>query len=284
MQSIAVIMACHNRHVKTLTCLDHLFSQRLPQGFKIIVYLLDDGSTDQTAIFVRQKYPMVKMLQGDGTLFWTQGMNVAWSEAMMQQPEFYLWLNDDTYLYPNAVQMMVQSYCSMREKYHGHIIIVGSTQDPVTNKFTYGGINKATSWHPLKFCGVEPNGISLECQTMNGNCVLLPHEIVEKVGVLSSQFTHALGDFDYGLRATQLGCSLYVAPKYVGTCKLNQLSGTWQDSHLSLQKRLKAVVQPKGLPWKEWWYFSQCHGGVFWFIFFVLPYVKLIFSKVVKAN
>ena len=272
---ISVVITCHNRKSKTLNCLANLFLQTNLEKCTISAYILDDGSTDGTSDAIQEKFPSVNLLKGNGNLFWNQGMNLAWQEALKQDPDFYLWLNDDTYLYHHAIYHLLNTYSLINKIVHKEVIIVGSTQDLQTQKFTYGGVIRLKFWHPLSFSNLIPSDQTLECETMNGNCVLIPRSIVQKIGLLDFQFTHALGDFDYGLRAIQGGHPVYIAPGYVGTCALNQSKGTWQDKTLSPSHRFQAMAQPKGMPWKEWRYFAQRHGGSFWFIYFILPYLKV---------
>ena len=105
--SIAVLMTCHNRKLKTLATLESLFNQILTSEIALNAYLLDDGSTDGTATAVQQIYPKVKIFSGDGNLFWNGGMRVAFSEAMKDDPDYYLWLNDDTVLDREALSVLL---------------------------------------------------------------------------------------------------------------------------------------------------------------------------------
>jgi GT2 family glycosyltransferase len=105
--SIAVLMTCHNRKLKTLVTLESLFKQTLTSEIALSVYLVDDGSTDGTSEGVQQKYPQVKLFSGDGNLFWNGGMRIAFSEAMKDEPDYYLWLNDDTVLAPEALNTLL---------------------------------------------------------------------------------------------------------------------------------------------------------------------------------
>lgn len=280
MLEIAVIITFHNRCQKTLACLTALYNQSLPEGYRLFVYAVDDGSTDSTVSRIRENYSSVKLFCGDGNLFWNGGMNRAWNEAVIKNYDYYLWLNDDTILYSNSIRTIIDVYFSVQNQTQQEPIIVGSTQDPSTLKLTYGGVGYRNRWHPLDFRNIEPTDKPIKCDTMNGNCVLISKSIVQKIGLLDSQFIHAFGDFDYGLRATQGGYSVYIAPGYVGTCVLNKSKGTWQDETLSLSNRLKMMAQPKGMPWKEWRYFAQRYGGYFWFIFFLLPYLKVVISSI----
>src|SRR5437879_10926345 len=61
----------------------------------------------------------------------------------------------------------------------------------------------------------------IDCDTMNGNCVLIQRSVVPRLGNLDHHFTHSMPDLDYGLRAKRAGCSVSVAPGYVGDCVTN---------------------------------------------------------------
>ena len=90
--SIAAILTCHNRKKKTLTCLADLMNQDEISKVDLHVYLVDDGSTDGTSDAVKQKFPQVNILQGDGTLYWNGGMRFAFSIAKKSDYDYYLWL------------------------------------------------------------------------------------------------------------------------------------------------------------------------------------------------
>lgn len=62
---IAVLLTCFNRKNKTLACLKSLFGI-IPNCH---VYLVDDKSTDGTSEAIKQNFPQVKIIKGDGNLF-----------------------------------------------------------------------------------------------------------------------------------------------------------------------------------------------------------------------
>lgn len=80
--NIAVLLTCHNRREKTLSCLQSLFGATMPEGYKTEVFLVDDGSTDGTGEAVEKCFPQVTVIQGDGNLYWNKGMNLAWKNAV----------------------------------------------------------------------------------------------------------------------------------------------------------------------------------------------------------
>lgn len=281
---IAALLTCYNRKLLTLACLKALFNQKLKSEVTIDVYLVDDGSTDGTAEAVTQSYPQVKILQGDGSLFWNGGTRLAFAEAIKHDYDYYLWLNNDTLLNPNALSNLLETFQHLRAQGEHRAIVAGSTCDPNTKALTYGGVIRRSRWRPLKFDLLEPGEVAKRCDTINGNCVLIPREVVQVVGNLEPAFTHYAGDWDYGLRAQRQGCTVWVAPGYVGTCSQNYQPGDEADSSVAISEGLKKISQPKGLPVKEqvlhpfgeWKVFAQRHGGLLWPIYWLIPYRRLL--------
>lgn len=276
--SLAVLITCFNRKQKTLTCLSKLFAQRLPDNIQISVFLVDDNSPDGTAIAVRQAYPSVHVLEGNGNLFWNGGMRLAFDTAFSKGYNFYLWLNDDTFLYEDAINKLLIEYSVLNNKGFAKSIVVGATQDQVTGSLTYGGANRYSRWYPLKFVTVTPGEAAKQCDTMHGNCVLIPHQVAEVMGNLDAHFVHHLSDFDYGFRANQQGCSVWLASGFVGTCSYHD--PLWREQNLSLQERLKAINHPKGLNVAEWRVYAQRHAGPLWPVYWLAPYLKLVMTSI----
>lgn len=271
---ISVLLTCHNRRAKTLECVRRLVAQEHVAG-EVRAILLDDGCTDGTADAVRAEFPQVRLLHGDGQLYWCGGMRMAFAEAIRENPDYYLWLNDDVLLDPGALESLMETHKLLAVRGQEASIVVGATGDPDTGLPTYGGVVRCSWWHPFKYRLVPPGPEPLPCDTMNGNCVLLPRSVVQKVGNLDPAFTHAMGDFDYGLRARGAGVAVYVAPGTLGSCPTNAPEGTWQDGTLPLRERWRRVRTPTGLPPREWRVLTRRHGGWFWPLFWVLPYVRM---------
>ena len=221
-KNIAILLACFNRKEETLSCLKGLHEALLPEGVKFEVTLLDDGSTDGTSEAVAEKFPEVSIINGSGDLYWNQGMRVAWNEALKRRKyDYYLLLNDDTDLFPDAMKKLVETEELLKRTLEKTAIIVGSIADPTDGHLTYGGVKRENAYLGMKFSLIEPGEESIPCDTFNANCVLISKEVVDKIGILSDHFTHGMGDTDYGLRAAENGFGCFTAPGYVGECENN---------------------------------------------------------------
>lgn len=271
-EKLAVLMTCYNRRDTTLACLQAIYKQDVISD----VYLVDDHSSDGTSEAVSKNYPEVKLLKGNGNLFWVGGMRLAFAEALKENYDYYLWLNDDTLLEPNALSELLNIHHDLVEQGHPNSIIVGSTKDLVTGKLTYGGVVRKKSLFSGTYEILEPTQYIQECETMCGNCVLIPHLVAEKVGNLDATFIHTMGDLDYGLRTRKLGGAVWVAPGFMGICSKNSVLGSWADTNLSLFQRLKKVFHTKGFPLRAWTFFVKRHYGRFWYIYWFFPYIRAV--------
>lgn len=194
MLSVAAILTCFNRKNKTQKCLESLF-KILPD---CDVYITDDGSTDGTRDMLHQCFPKVKVISGTGNLFWSRGMYTAWKEAMKYDYEYFLWLNDDVELYPYFLEELLE--CN---KQNGdNCIITGLIENFEKTTILYGGSDENKTL-------IQANGLPQKVTHMNGNVVLVPKSVVDKIGIMDPKLHHDLGDVDYGLTAIENGINIY---------------------------------------------------------------------------
>ena len=275
---IAVLMTCHNRKDSTLSCIDRLMSQEGIDDVSLDLYLVDDACTDGTGEAVRNRFPRIVVLQGDGELFWCGGMRLSFGKALKEDFEYYLWLNDDSMLFPHAVRTMLDTSHSLKKKMGQDAIAVGSMCDDQSGVLTYGGRNRPNRWRPMSFLPVAPSDKPEPCDVFNGNCVLIPRRIAKVTGNLSTDFTHGIGDYDYSLRARAHGFSCWITPGYVGTCSRNSFKGSCKDNTLSIKERIDKLSRPTVFsPAKEYMLFIRRHGGILWPIYWLRTLVRMNF-------
>lgn len=272
-KTIATLLTCHNRREKTLACLTNLYEARIPEDIHLSVFLVDDGSTDDTAKTVKKNFPEVNIIKGTGNLFWNQGMRLAWKTAAeTKEFDFYLWLNDDTILDNDGLVEIINAYDRAKILEEAEVIITATCRAVLDeNNFSYGGRNEAGP--------VIPNGYLQTCKYMNGNAVLIPKIIFKELGNLSDDYTHGMGDFDYGLRAANNGFKCYTTKNYVATCPPNEGIPGWCNPENTLKKRWALFHSPLGLNIKEYNKFRKKFWGKKWMSFAIKAYSKMLSPK-----
>ncbi len=274
---IAVLVACCNRRDKTLECIRRLRVAAKCAKVEYRLILFDDGSSDGTGGAVLKMEPHAVVLKGDGNYYWNRSMYEAFGYALEKGFDGYLWLNDDTMLEPEALQVLQSTLACMPEN---EAIVVGAIKDPVSGQISYGGGRRIAPFlKPFRYIMVEPTGQVESVDVINGNVVWIPDGVARRVGNLDPRFEHGMGDTDYSMRARKLDIRIVQTPSFIGNCPRNSNVGSYKDRQVSLKKRLQLIFAPKGLPWRSWLHICVRHGGILWPIHFCWPYVKLLMNR-----
>lgn len=271
---IVAVVTCFNRRDQTLACLSRLAAQR---SGEIKLVLVDDGSSDGTADAVRTAWPSATILQGTGDLYWAGGTRLA-MQYVLERCDFdhVLWLNDDTFLAPDALGRLLATHDGVRRA-GSEAIIVGTTVD-LDGTPTYGGMRRPRPrLRPLTYQLLPPAKEPRRAETLNGNIALLPATVCQSLGGVDAAFRHSMADFDYGHRARAAGFEVLVAPGILGTCARNPdpppLGCRGLPAARATWRRLRG---PKGVPPAEWRAYARRWGGPIWWVHWSTTYIKAI--------
>ena len=195
-------------------------------------------------------FPKVRIIPGNGNLFWCRGMHVAWQHAKAGSYSHYIWLNDDVMLYDDCFVELLACSALCEHK----AIISGIIESHDGKDILYGGTNKAK--HLL-----VPNGAMQAITNMNGNVVLVPASVFARIGNLDPFFHHDLGDVDYGLRAQKEKIKVLTTRSAVGSCDRNNACRVrlWGAN---LWLRFKKLYTPLGNHPVINFYFRRKHYGL----------------------
>ncbi|WKN32546.1 glycosyltransferase family 2 protein [Porifericola rhodea] len=245
MDKIAILLTCFNRKDKTLTCLNALYQFDL----NFDVFLVDDGSTDGTSDAIKKRFPKVNIISGSGNLFWSRGMRLAWEVASKHNYTFYIWLNDDVFLYPNAFRELLE--CS---KIQNDRAIISGIIESESGEVLYGGFSENREI-------ISANNELNPIRSLNGNAVLVPQFVFDRIGLFDNVFHHDLGDVDYGLRALSNGIKVLSTRVAIAQGEKNLICRE-RLNNSTLSQRLKKLYSPLGSNPNINFYFRKKHKSV----------------------
>lgn len=257
MPKIAVLLTCFNRKNKTVACLKSLlltvknYNNTTNDQADISIFLTDDACTDgtaQAALEVCQKED-IHIIQGNGHMFWAGGMRMAWNEALKHKQtwNFFLLLNDDTTLHPYALEELIDTHRYCIDKYGEQGIYSGitcATGHPEI--ITYSGdvfeSGAKGKWHRLG-PAIEPQMVD-QC---NANILLVPQEVVNKIGIFHNGYIHGAADLDYCMQVRKAGLPALITAEVIGECEYDHFSEKEECERLirmTLSERRKYVYHP----------------------------------------
>jgi glycosyltransferase involved in cell wall biosynthesis len=97
---VSVVIATYNRGDRIARTLDSVLAQTTPAGEILVI---DDGSTDDTASWIRRQYPQVRVLT-----YQNGGTSIARSRGAQQASERVLmFLDHDDTIFPHAIETLI---------------------------------------------------------------------------------------------------------------------------------------------------------------------------------
>jgi GT2 family glycosyltransferase len=225
---IYIIIPVHNRLAFTSSCIESLAAQTYRQ-FQIVV--VDDGSTDGTENYIREHYPDVMVLRGNGNLWWTGAINLGVQKVLpiaSDEFDYILTLNNDLVVKPdylenlltiaNENQNAIIGSVSVHIDNPEHIHFSGTAWNSKTAKYR-PAIKRLYTHTTLK--GLQP---TVKTDLLPGRGILIPVSAFRKLGFYdSSVFPHYMADEDFSLRARKAGYSLLISTH---AAVLNHVSAT----------------------------------------------------------
>ena len=258
MKRIAVLMTCFNRVDTTLKCLRRLFTQEVPEGYSIDVWLVDDASPDKTGDKVKAAYPQVNVVHGTGGLFWCKGMRLAWDKAAEAYDyDFYLWLNDDVmFVNEGVLSSIISDANNIEGNENSQYVLVGTcASDDSLRELVYGCYGKDV---------LRPNGapqLAGDKCSMSGNIVLVPKSVFKDVGPIYDRYSHACGDSDYRQMMLKKHIKLFCSSIVCGVCP-KQPERYMGCRGNGLIKRVRSLFSPKGASLHDTFIYRYRHWGI----------------------
>lgn len=225
-KEISVILVNYNGKKYNDACINSILSSTIRDRMQIVV--VDNASTDGSLEALRERWgehEQVQILPLDDNYGFSKANNEGIRYAMEQGADYYLLLNNDTEIEPDAIEQMMRCgketgavvvpkvlYADRRDV----IWCAGGTFSPIIKKAVQNGLNRADNGQFNR---------SGECGFANGCAFLLSRQIVEKIGLLDERFFLYYEDVEYSMRAGGNDIGIYYCAEAVVYHKVNGSTG-----------------------------------------------------------
>lgn len=238
-----ILVPVHNRRAITKRCLEHLEELGIHAWAKVLV--IDDGSIDGTPEMLREDFPWVQIVNGDGSLWWAGAIRLGMETALSAGAECVCWLNDDSLPEHGCLERLVH-LAMLRKAVCGGVC---STSD---GGFVYSGGFIEHRWPRQASSAPVPTEPPMPVEWLHGNMVAIAASVCARIGLPEGRWIkHNFADVDFTLRAHQAGIPVLLVPSAVGVADRNDTATywSWADARLSWMDIVLGFLSPK-----VWWY------------------------------
>lgn len=192
---VSVVIVSYNSRGDLESCLPTLLTQNLP----LEIVVVDNGSSDGTADWLRLNYPAIRLIHNVANDGYAGGNNLGVKAA---QGEYVFILNPDTEVYPGAIATMLevlQQHPSALVT--PKLLCADGTINACGNKMHVTGI---TTCNGLGEPADTYNGVFPVC-LLSGAAFLMARDVWNKIGGFGPDYFMYMEDVDFSLRARLLG-------------------------------------------------------------------------------
>lgn len=212
---VVIILVNYNQGLATQKCVESLLKSAY-DDYSILV--IDNGSTKEDRRYLESiQNEKIRILHTDSNKGYSAGVNLGLQNAQVMDPAYFLIMNNDTVISPEAITELVGA----SRRYNDRCIVSGKVYNmDAPDTLQYIG-QRCRDFKMLDFPPYVKNRRELdvgqydremEMDMLDDIFWLLPRGVVEKVGFYSTRFFIYGEQNDYALRARKSGYKLIYTP------------------------------------------------------------------------
>lgn len=229
-KKIALIILNWKQPELTFATLDSIFKCQT-KGFDYHIYLIDNGSPDDSVAQFKKKYknnPLVTIVETGSNLGYAGGNNYGLREAQKQNYDYYLVANNDILVAPDFLQKLYDS----SQKYPDSIltpkIYFAPGYEFHKDRYKKNEIGKVIwavgsqiDWNNIYGSNIGIDEVDHgqydhkqpKIDFISGCCFLVSGEILNRIGIFDERFYLYMEDSDLTQRALRAGFQLRLVPE-----------------------------------------------------------------------
>lgn len=231
-KSTAIIVLHYGDINNTLRCLKSL--EKLPEKNYLKVYIVDNGTKKITAKLIKDFQFNKTLLVNKKNLGYAGGNNTGIKNALKENYDYILLLNNDTIVEPKIIQELKKPLTNSQHGITGCII----TYDNGENKIWYAGGRLNTKLcitrHPhmntaLSEVNIHPGPTDF----ISGAAMMIKRDVFDKIGLLPENYFLYWEDVDFCYKAKKNHFSCYLVNKVLVKHSVSASTGEKGSNTLS---------------------------------------------------
>jgi len=207
--NVSIIILNWNGKKDTLECLNSVTKINYK---KLSIIIADNGSTDDSVLEIRNRYPNLTMVENGANLGFAEGNNHAISYALNHGADAVVILNNDTIVHKNLIQSFIDAYQSL-----DRVGILGATCFYYDNPeviWTCGANFDNDSLHfNYLHQGLKASDTPEEKLTpvdyIVGCVMFVPKEVINSAGLMDKTYFLNFEEFDWCNKIRESGYTNY---------------------------------------------------------------------------
>ena len=252
LRSVNLFVLNWNGRDLTLDCLSSLEKITYPN---VKVYVIDNGSSDNSVTAIRNQFPDYEIIELPENYGFARGNNAGF-ELVKQKADYTIFLNNDTIVDPNFVEPLINAMES------------NSTVKQSTPKIFYAdnldyiwfGGGKVSLWAGwIRHLGIRQKdsmqfSFDRNVDYATGCCVCMRTVDFESIGMFDESFLMYGEDVDLSLRFRKQGGQILFVPESKIWHKVSSSIGTqfsirkWKRKNIGKMKLVTKHIHPAQLP------------------------------------
>lgn len=248
---VAVVLLNWNGCSDTLECLSSIYQQNFSD---FVVYVADNGSSDQSTIVIPSAFPKCRFLKFGRNFGFAEGNNKAIEQAIAHGCEFVLLLNNDTIIAEDFIGQLEQASRSLPA-----LSVLGAKigyYDRRDKIWDFGSLWDGYRGLYCKVATGKPiDSVKQRVQLdhISGCAMWIPVSVIKKIGLFDTRFFLNYEETDWCTRAKRAGVGLYGIPQALMWHKISasfegklhnyyfcmRNNSLWRSKHFSYRERFK---------------------------------------------
>lgn len=231
-KSIALIILNWKQPELTFNTLDSIFKCQ-NQGFTYHIFLVDNGSPDDSVAQFKAKYNQnkkVTILETKANLGYAGGNNFGLKKALKQKFDYYLVANNDILVAPDFLQKLFNASQKFPEAILTPKIYFAPGYEFYKDRYSKSEIGKVIwavgskiDWNNIYGSNIGIDEVDHgqydkkppQIDFISGCCFLVSRKILQKIGIFDERYYLYMEDSDLTVRAKKAGYQLLLVPESI---------------------------------------------------------------------